>query len=129
MNKKTYMLLGSICILSMILAWALQDMRTENDTDHIEVTYQCDNNKLITALYSEGPILPAPEPGEPPLPTGSVGISLNGGPVVTLQQTISGSGVRYANTDESFVFWNKGNEALIMRNNTMDLEYTNCLEA
>lgn len=45
---------------------------------------------------------------------------------VFLPQTISGSGARYANADESLVFWNKGNEALIMRNNQMDLSFKNC---
>ena len=33
-----------------------------------------------------------------------------------LLQAISASGARYANTDESFVFWNKGNTAFIEEN-------------
>jgi membrane-bound inhibitor of C-type lysozyme len=32
---------------------------------------------------------------------------------MTLKQTVSASGARYANKDESFVFWNKGNNAFI----------------
>ncbi len=43
-----------------------------------------------------------------------------------LLQTISASGARYANVDESLVFWNKGAEALIMHNNEMDLSFKNC---
>ena len=33
-----------------------------------------------------------------------------------LLQAISASGARYANTDESFVFWTKGNTAFIEEN-------------
>lgn len=43
-----------------------------------------------------------------------------------LLQTISASGARYANLDESLVFWNKGNEVIIMRNNQMDSNFKNC---
>ncbi|MEI7480174.1 MAG: DUF333 domain-containing protein [bacterium] len=32
---------------------------------------------------------------------------------MTLPQVISASGARYANTDESFVFWNKGDTAFV----------------
>jgi membrane-bound inhibitor of C-type lysozyme len=92
-------------------------------------TYSCDKGKTITATFFSGPEAPAAQPGEPPQPTGSADVSLDGGAVMTLAQTISASGVRYANSDESFVFWNKGNEALIMRNNSMDLDYTNCTQA
>lgn len=90
-------------------------------------TYTCDSNKAITAAYYDGKDAPEPEAGQPPVPTGSVDVSLEKGATTTLMQTISGSGVRYANADESFVFWNKGNTALIMRNNSMDLNYSNCV--
>ena len=42
-----------------------------------------------------------------------------------LPQTISASGARYANRDESFVFWNKGDMAFIQQNSTTTLD--NCL--
>jgi membrane-bound inhibitor of C-type lysozyme len=35
---------------------------------------------------------------------------------MTLPQTISADGVRYANTDDSFVFWSRGNGALVLEN-------------
>jgi membrane-bound inhibitor of C-type lysozyme len=88
--------------------------------------YACDSGRTISAIFYEGPAPETPAPGEPPVPTGSVEISLNGEASTTLPQTISGSGVRFANADESFVFWNKGNSAIIMRNNSMDPDYTNC---
>ncbi|MBV9159354.1 MAG: MliC family protein [Candidatus Kaiserbacteria bacterium] len=37
---------------------------------------------------------------------------------MTLPQTISADGGRYANADESFVFWNKGNTAFVQENGT-----------
>ncbi|HEV8677605.1 MAG TPA: MliC family protein [Candidatus Paceibacterota bacterium] len=88
--------------------------------------YQCDNAKTITAAYYDGGPAPAAQEGQPPTPTGSVDVSLNGGATSTLAQTISADGARYANADESFVFWSKGNTALVMNNNAMDLDYTNC---
>lgn len=38
-----------------------------------------------------------------------VDLKLSDGRSMTLPQVVSGSGARYANSDESFVFWNKGN--------------------
>lgn len=35
---------------------------------------------------------------------------------MTLPQTVSASGARYANADESIVFWNKGNDLFITQN-------------
>jgi membrane-bound inhibitor of C-type lysozyme len=92
------------------------------------VVYRCDNGKSITAAYFEGVDIPVVE-GEMPNPTGSVDVSLDGGASMSLNQTLSASGIRYGNNDESFVFWSKGQEALIMRNNQMDLDYTNCRAA
>lgn len=43
-----------------------------------------------------------------------------------LPQTISASGARYANSDQSFVFWNKGDTAFIEQNNVMT--FNNCAE-
>ena len=38
---------------------------------------------------------------------------LSDGRALSLPQTLSGSGARYANADESIVFWNKGRAAFI----------------
>ena len=79
--------------------------------------YSCDGGKTITALYSEGTAKPATQAGGPPIPGGSAALTLSDGRTMTLAQTISADGVRYANADESFVFWNKGNGALVLENN------------
>lgn len=102
---------------------------SENRTLITKATYICDANRAIIAAYYEGQLVSQPKIGEPPVPTGSVGISLDGGAIIALNQTISASGIRYANKDESFVFWNKGETALVMRNNSVDLNYTNCIQA
>lgn len=101
--------------------------------------YACDKGKTITAAYYSGPAAPKPAPGEPPIPTGSVDVSFDGAPTTTLAQTISADGARYSDGDpqvaqgqpgaETLVFWSKGDSALIMRDNAMDLDYTNCTVA
>jgi membrane-bound inhibitor of C-type lysozyme len=70
--------------------------------------------KFYTQIYPE-PIVP--KNGEPPVPTGSVDITLSDGRSMHLAQTISGSGARYANSDESFIFWSKGTSAIVLENN------------
>ncbi|MBA3732787.1 MliC family protein [Patescibacteria group bacterium] len=44
-----------------------------------------------------------------------------------LPQTISGSGARYANADESVVFWNKGVAAFITEGDSNFQTYKECL--
>ena len=43
-------------------------------------------------------------------------------------QVISGSGARYANADESFVFWNKGNTAFVTEGLDEKMTFENCVE-
>jgi membrane-bound inhibitor of C-type lysozyme len=45
---------------------------------------------------------------------------------MTLLQTISADGVRYANTDDSFVFWSRGNGALVLENG-QEKSYIGCI--
>lgn len=46
---------------------------------------------------------------------------------VYLPQTISASGARYANNDESFVFWNKGDTAFITEGDPNNPTYKDCV--
>jgi len=57
-----------------------------------DVTYQCDAQKTIRSIVRSE----------------SVELLLSDGRHFALPQAISGSGVRYANKDESIVFWEKG---------------------
>ena len=66
----------------------------------IAARFVCTDGKWIEATFVNGP-------------KSSVRLVLSDGRKLSLAQTMSGSGARYANTDESFVFWNKGNTAFI----------------
>lgn len=77
------------------------------------VYYVCAGNKWIMVSYYDGPARPRLGAGMPPTPGGSVAIQLSDGRAMTLPQTLSASGIRYANTDESVVFWSKGNGATL----------------
>jgi membrane-bound inhibitor of C-type lysozyme len=72
------------------------------------VQYMCTAGKSITAAYYLGISKPAPSPDQPPIPGGSVKLTLSDGREITLPQSISADGARYATTDESIVFWSKG---------------------
>ena len=65
------------------------------------VTFGCTGNKTIHALFFKE----------------KVELTLSDGRHMLLLQAISASGARYANTDEVFVFWNKGNTAFIEEDN------------
>jgi membrane-bound inhibitor of C-type lysozyme len=90
--------------------------------------YTCDGNKTIIAEYYEGIINePASSPDQPPIPDGSVALQLGDGRSMTIPQSISADGTRYANKDESFVFWSKGNTAFITESDPNHPTYNNCV--
>ncbi|HOK20993.1 MAG TPA: MliC family protein [Candidatus Paceibacterota bacterium] len=91
-----------------------------------QVSYLCQDNKNIQASFYSGPA-PSIKPGEPPVPVGKVEIILSDGRNLILPQTIAADGARYANSDESFVFWSKGNGAFVLENNSES--YQNCVMA
>lgn len=97
------------------------------------VTYACNDDKSIVATYMQGDSDDLkPAPGEPPMPTGQVSLKLIDGRTMTLHQTISASGIRYSDGNpnvqgsETFVFWSKGNGALVLENNE-EKSYIGCI--
>ncbi|MCK9446031.1 MliC family protein [bacterium] len=74
----------------------------------ITATFYCDYDKTISAKFTER----------------KVSLVLIDGRELILPQTISGSGARYANSDESIVFWNKGDTAFIQEGELFT--YENC---
>ncbi|MDD5072062.1 MAG: MliC family protein, partial [Patescibacteria group bacterium] len=90
-----------------------------------QVSYVCNEDKTIEATFYKGETI-AVAPGEMPIPSGSVKIALSDGRNFDLPQTISADGARYANSDESFVFWSKGNGALVLENNA-EKSYIGCV--
>jgi membrane-bound inhibitor of C-type lysozyme len=68
-------------------------------------TFDCADGKSITALFY-------------PDADTHVDLSLSDGRSLSVAYATSASGARYANEDESFVFWNKGDTAFIEENGT-----------
>jgi len=89
-------------------------------------TYACKAGKTIVASYYESENKPVVNPGEPPIPIGSVVLKLSDGRAMTLPQTLSADGARYANADESIVFWSKGNGLTFTENGKET--YLGCVE-
>lgn len=77
--------------------------QTAGDTAKaITATFSCADHRSITAVFTPN----------------QVQLTLSDGRTLTLPQALSADGGRYANTDESFVFWNKGNTAFVTENGT-----------
>ena len=71
---------------------------TAGDTVH--ALFRCDAGRTVDAVFSNGA-------------RHSVSLRLSDGRTLSLPQAPSASGARYANADQSFVFWNKGRTAFI----------------
>ena len=113
-------LLGGIAVCqSAHGAGAVPQMPVATDS------YRCDGGKTLTAAFFDGAQKPPAKQGMPPTPGGSVALTLDDGRTLTLPQTLSGSGVRYANRDESTVFWSVGKGALLVESGTAT--YDHCM--
>lgn len=73
-------------------------------------TFNCAENKSIRALVFKD----------------KVELTLSDKRDLLLLQAVSASGARYVNSDESFVFWNKGNTAYIVEGETTT--FKDCIE-
>lgn len=87
--------------LIIIVASGAIYYQTSSKKDSIQATFKCSDGKSIKAEFLKE----------------KVKLSLSDKRNFELLQTMSGSGARYANKDESFVFWNKGNTAFIEEGN------------
>ncbi len=126
-------ILKDLVILAVVLAVIVGGLylahpaaSAPTQTPTASVAYSCDGGKTIHADYYQGTSTPPANPGEPPVPGGSVALVLSDGRAMTLPQTISASGIRYANADESFIFWSKGSGAFVMENNAQT--FANCVQ-
>lgn len=111
------------------LAPLLGSNTTSLQTQSGNATYMCDAAKTIAAKFYSGTATVPADPNIAPTPNGSVALVLSDGRNITLPQTISASGVRYANADESIVFWSKGNTAFITEGTGSNAPqtYINCV--
>lgn len=86
-----------------------QEKTIDIGADITDALFVCDNKKAIGANFHKKGVI----------------LNLSDGRILTLPQTISASGARYANSDESFVFWNKGDTAFIDENGSRTFENCN----
>jgi putative hemolysin/membrane-bound inhibitor of C-type lysozyme len=73
------------------------------DAKGIQASFACDGGKTVSAVFTNGS-------------RSSVRLTFSDGRELSLPQALSASGARYANGDESIVFWNTGNKAFIAEN-------------
>lgn len=97
-----------VSIAALVVAW-VAPAAADEVVD--KVSFACDGGKTIAAkFYSD-----------------KVDLVLSDGRTLTLPQVMSGSGIRYANPDESFVFWSKGNTAFITEGKDGPSTYAGCI--
>jgi membrane-bound inhibitor of C-type lysozyme len=82
-----------------------------DDAAIAKVDYACADGKTIVATYYAD----------------KVDLVLSDGRTMTLPQTISGSGIRYADADESFVFWSKGDDAFATEGDPNTPTFADCV--
>jgi len=87
------------------------DFKTIADAKSIRAFFTCDAGKAVDATFINGA-------------QSSVRLTLSDGRKFSLAQAMSGSGARYANDNETFIFWNKGNTAFVEENGKMT--YSGC---
>jgi len=119
---------GTLVVVALVSCWYfIKKFETapQSVVAPITATFACDNSKMIQATFINGEPVPIVA-GNRPIPNGRLELVLSNGQKMTLRQTISADGARYANTDESFIFWNKGNGAMVLQNDR-EKDYTSCL--
>lgn len=109
MNTKIIFSLILVLGLGGVLAVYLTDKQNKK-SDVIQAVYGCSENKTINAAFSDK----------------NVALTLSDGRNIELPVAMSASGARYANSDETFVFWNKGDTAFIEEAGQMT--YKDCIE-
>lgn len=104
-----------IVAAGLIWYWFQQPKpKTESITNTIDevinsTTFSCAEDKNIQAVFFKD----------------KVELNLSDGRNMFISQALSASGARYANQDESFVFWNKGDTAFINEGN--DTTFKDCV--
>jgi membrane-bound inhibitor of C-type lysozyme len=117
-TRTVLILLVVIIVIALGVWWFLGKKPSGSIVQNDQtIHYVCLNNKTIDATFSKGGPTAQVQPGEQPTPTGYVALKLSDGRSLNLPQTISGSGIRYGNKDESIIFWSKGNGAFVLENN------------
>ncbi|MGH6826808.1 MliC family protein [Methyloceanibacter sp.] len=83
------------------------------ETPVATASFKCQGSKSIEAIFYAT----------------SVDLKLSDGRSLKVPQAMSASGARYANKDESFVFWNKGDTAFVTEGKDGKETYSGCATA
>jgi membrane-bound inhibitor of C-type lysozyme len=121
-SKEIVMLRRFVVVVAMLTAGAAV---AQAPSPVATVQYSCAQGKSLSAEYFDGPTRTAPD-GRP-IPGGRVILTLADGKKLTLPQTLSGSGIRYANEGETFVFWSKGDTAFVEEGANQTVTYKDCV--
>ncbi len=129
MRKTSVIAVVVLVVIIAILGYVAYNLELEKDPKFTakNITYVCKDNKLIGAKFYIPIQEESSSTNKPKLPGGSVDITLSDGRSLHLTQTISASGVRYANEDETFVFWSKGTSAIVLENDKVG-SFVDCEE-
>jgi len=102
----------TICLGSLAIAGLLASSGPLHAKEPIATaTFVCaDDNSIVAKFYAD-----------------EVALTLSDGRDLALPQAMSGSGARYANADESIVFWNKGNTAFLTEGADDTMTYKDCV--
>lgn len=122
--------IGAIAYLSLQRSGYFLDKQNKDKNLLSSARYICDNKKTLSADFFEPKTLVSTstdtqDTSTPSSPSGTVVLKLDDGRNFDLSQTISADGARYANKDESFVFWDKGTEIMILEFDT-EKTYKGC---
>jgi membrane-bound inhibitor of C-type lysozyme len=101
---------AKLAILGIAIVWAASALA---ETPVATANFKCAKGKSIAATFYAD----------------SVDLKLSDGRSMKLPQVISGSGARYANENESFVFWNKGDTAFVTEGTDEKMTYSDCVAA
>lgn len=88
------------------------DYELENKMNSVTINsavFNCSEGKRVSTVFYKGKVV----------------LDLSDGRNMVLPQAISASGARYANKDETIVFWNKGDAAFITEGDKET--YSNCV--
>jgi membrane-bound inhibitor of C-type lysozyme len=101
---------SGITIFAVLAVAALLAAPALAETRVATATFKCQGGKSIKATFYAN----------------SVNLKLSDGRSLTVPQAMSASGARYANKDETFVFWNKGDTAFVTEGKDGKETYSGC---
>lgn len=131
MKKSTFIALITLLIIFgglLYIAYTNKETPAPNITTKSS-TYTCKDKKIINVMFHTATFNDpqTSKNSEPTLTTESADLTLSDGRNLHLSQTVSASGAKYTNNDESFIFWTKGTSAIILENNK-EGAYLDCIE-